>query len=887
MDGYDPDLALPSPNPDPDPVLLEYSAIALPEGAVLNSTTGEISWTPSPGQLGDFIVTYQVFDGEVTVEQNALIRVETPATPPAVDLEFTPSFPAIPGQRVTINALADSFTDVEEITLTVNGEEVALDERNRAEFIPQNPGRIEVTATATDAAGRENSVTEVLKVRDPIDSSDPIVAFGFSEGTGNREQGTVTPLQSGTVIRDEIQITGTVADTNLDEWLLTVRDVGAVYPEVSILESEKSQTLAFGYGTIDNGVLAAFDPALYTDGFYVLQLRATDIAGRSTTTEIVVEVNSRDEAGNIAPKTAQYQRLDTDLTVTLGDTTIDLVRRYDSLQQDERGSFGYGWSLANVDFDLQSGEREKVEGEGGITPLRDGSRVYLTLPDGERVGFTFAPVATEITGVTYYSPAWVADTGVGYSLESAQVLLSKGGDRYYDLKTAAPYNPDSSTDSAYTLTAPDGTIFKLDATGQVEEQITSSGTQLIISDSGILNPESGEAVRFTQDFDGRLSQITAPDGTAIRYSYDDLGNLIGVRNVLEGEAVRYGYVEGNDGAYELFGKPEETAPWEQGTGNSRLNLIAGDTGSAIAYFDTPQVLPVRDNLGTASEFVGDTVTGDASEESEDRYIFSFRESEIRSTATDFVYLGIDVTGVDSIPEIEGLTPVSTISGNSSSFALFAIEKEGLNLLSIDADGAYELELAIAGDVNGDGSVNGFDSQLLSDAIGNNAPYSRELDINRDGVIDGEDISLIGSNYGFTTNKAPTVSGTTALTHEDLSVEIPLAGLGDDPEGDEVFYQALNPTNGEVRFAPDGETAIFVPTPGYSGTASFELIGNDGFARSDAATIEIEVSDAPLTSLDFVERNPSLEVGEQFELQVVADFADQEDVLLPGGLPELE
>ena len=258
LDGYDPDLALPSPSPNS--TRLEYSAVNLPEGAVLDSTTGEISWTPSPGQLGDFIVTYQVSDGEVTVEQNALIRVETPATPPTVDLEFTPSFPAIPGQRVTINALADSFTEIEEITLTVDGEEVALDERNRAEFVPQNPGRIEVTATATDAAGRENSITEVLKVRDPQDSSDPIVAFGFSEGTGNREQGTVTPLQNGTVIRDEINLTGTVADTNLDEWLLTVRDVGAVYPEVSILESEKSQTLATGYDTINNDVLAAFDP---------------------------------------------------------------------------------------------------------------------------------------------------------------------------------------------------------------------------------------------------------------------------------------------------------------------------------------------------------------------------------------------------------------------------------------------------------------------------------------------------------------------------------------------------------------------------------------------------------------------------------------------------
>ena len=403
-------------------------------------------------------------------------------------------------------------------------------------------------------------------------------------------------------------------------------------------------------------------------------------------------------------------------------------------------------------------------GEQGIVPFRDGTRVYLTLPDGERVGFTFAPVATEIRSVTYYTPAWVADTGVDYTLESSDVLLSRCGDRYCDLQTAAPYNPDSSTESAYTITAPDGTIFKLDATGKVTEQITASGTQLIYSDSGIVNPESGEAVRFANDFNGRLQQITAPDGTAIRYSYDDLGNLTGVRNVLSGEAVRYGYSQGNG---------------EQGTGNS-------------------------------------------------------------------------------------------------SFALFAIEKEGLNLLSVDAGSTYELGLAIAGDVNGDGAVNGLDSRLVSDAINSNT-YSQELDVNRDGVIDGADISLIGSNYGFVTNKAPTISSTTALTYEDLSVEIPLNDLGNDSEGDRIFYQALNPTNGEVRFAPDGETVIFVPTPGYSGTASFELIADDGFARSNPATIEIEVSDAPITSLDFVERNPSLEVGEQKQLQAIALFLPE---LLP-------
>ena len=154
----------------------------------------------------------------------------------------------------------------------------------------------------------------------------------------------------------------------------------------------------------------------------------------------------------------------------------------------------------------------------------------------------------------------------------------------------------------------------------------------------------------------RLEQITTPDGTAIGYSYDELNNLIGVRNIISGEAVRYGYSD------------------------KGLNLIAGDTGEAIAYYDTPQVLPVRDNLGTAREFIDNPLIQDSPDDS-DLYTFSLRESEINSTATDFVYLGVDVEGIDTIPEIEGLTPVSTQTSGSSSWSLFAISKSGLNLLT--------------------------------------------------------------------------------------------------------------------------------------------------------------------------------------------------------------
>jgi hypothetical protein len=210
--GSDPDSS-PTPNPQPDALAnplgltpLHYSAANLPEGATLNPETGLIKWQPSPGQVGDYVVTYQVSDGEDTVEKNALIRVEAETSLPVVNLEFTPSFAPIPGQKVVINALADSFTEIETITVSVNGEELALDSRHRATYIPETTGRIEVEVTATDAAGRTATKTEILKVRDPEDDAKPIVAFGL--GLNGEAFDSVTDIKA------------TVSDRNLDEWVL-------------------------------------------------------------------------------------------------------------------------------------------------------------------------------------------------------------------------------------------------------------------------------------------------------------------------------------------------------------------------------------------------------------------------------------------------------------------------------------------------------------------------------------------------------------------------------------------------------------------------------------------------------------------------------------------
>ena len=819
------EFTLTSSDPDAE-TTLTYSIENLPEGATLNGETGVVKWQPSPGQTGDYVVTYQVSDGEDVAEKNALIRVEAKPSLPVVNLEFTPSFPPIPGQKVTINALADSFTEIKEVSIKVNGQQLALDKRNRGSYTPDTTGRVEVEVTATDAAGRTATKIEILKVKDPEDNAKPVVAFGLG--------------LNGKAFSSETDIRATVNDSNLDEWVLKA--------EGRRQRAEGGEILATGYGNINNNVITSLDPALYSNGFYTLELTATDIKGRTSTTEIIVEVEGND-------KQAQYQRVDNDLSVDFGGTSIDLTRRYDSLQRNQSGSFGNGWQSA-WNFDLETDVAVRGSGKEAAQPYEAGTRLYLTTPDGSRVGFTFEPVAEKITGLTYYRPAWVADAGVNYTLESTDVLLSKAGDRFYDLESAKPYNLEAEQDTAYTLTSTDGTVYQLDATGNLQEQITGDGTRLIYSDSGILNPDTGETVRFETDKAGRLTQVTAPNGTAVIYDYDKAGNLVSARNLALGDSVRYSY------------------------GDKGLNLIAGDTGEAIAYFDTPVVKPITKNLGTASSFTGSTTAGTG----ENLYSFGFRDSEILSTNTGSLLLGVDLTGTDELPTIEGLTPVSTQTSADSSFALYTIDREGLNLLSVKGNGDYELQLGIAGDVNNDNAVDGVDSQLVKNALGlsaGDAGYDAKLDVNRDRTIDAADIQILGSNYGFAFNQAPVVQDSEAITHEDLSVEIPLADLAKDPEGDRVYFKTRDVEHGRVTFTPDGQTAIFKPEIGYTGTASFKLFADDGYAESDASIVEIQVSDAPLTSLDFVERNPKLEIGEQVELQMIADFTDQKDVVLPG------
>jgi YD repeat-containing protein len=495
---------------DPDSnTTLSYSAFGMPFGATLDSVTGQFRWTPNPAQVGDYVVTFTVTDGSRVASRAVLLRSTLTPVPPSVIVELTPSFPAVPGQAVLVHAAASSIAPITGITVQIGGQSIALDSQGRATYVPQAPGRITIEAQATDADGLVGHFTAVLKVRDPNDQTAPVVAFD--------------PRFRNATLSTATDLTGTVRDTNLDYWVLEQAPIG----------SNSFTELARGNAPVANGVLASFDPASLPNGSYLLRLTAVDISGRMSQTQVVVEANT-------VSKPTQYLRTDTDLTVQLGGATVTITRTYDSLAKDQAGAFGFGWRFANRESDIQTNVAPTGhEATGVYNPFRIGTRVYLTLPDGRRVGFTFEPQSHDIPGLTYYTPAYQADAGVDYTLSSAATLLTLADDRLYDLKTGQPYNPASGafTDPEYTLTAPDGTQYRLSTAHGVEEEIRPDGTHLTYSDSGITGA-NGDTLQFIHDDQGRLSKLIAPDGTQVIYTYDSFGNLIAARNLALGQSKR-------------------------------------------------------------------------------------------------------------------------------------------------------------------------------------------------------------------------------------------------------------------------------------------------------------------------------------------------------------
>ena len=768
---------------------LTFSATGLPDGATLDANTGVVMWTPAAGQAGDYPVVFSVSDGELSAAHTAVIHALLVAQAPAVTLEITPSFPSVPGEQVVVHASATGLASIATLTLSMNGQPVTLDAQGRYHFTATTPGRVEFRATATDVEGQTGQATGAVRILDPADTTPPTVLLDST--------------LSGALLTTATPVTATIADSNLDSWTLQIAPLGAT----------AFTTLATGTAPVIHGKLASLDPGVLQNGVYQLQLVATDIGGRMSQTSLTLQVDTATKAG-------QYLRTETDLTVHLGTAALSLTRIYDSLGRSTSTSLGFGWSLAGQDTALQTSVPPTgQESDGIFNAFVEGTRVYLTLPSGQRVGFTFKPVRHNQSGVTWYTPAYVADTGVTWHLDSVSAVLIRGGNGFYDAQTAIPYNPANNSlgGPGYTLKAPDGTVYHIDAVRGVVDEVLPGGERLYYSGSGI-SSSSGDAVRFIRDADGRITTIEAPDGTRMVYAYDDQGNLASAHNTVSGQSSRYGYALNDPHLLTLA-----TAP-------------AAGTGAAVTYGTTVHTVPLTADLGGTSQFLASNKTGSLAAGATASFAFLLTAAELASTPSGTVLVGVRAdaaTGSSlkpAIPSIAGLTPLVGRTSAHSSFALFVVNRAGLELLQVSGanastSGAFTLQILIAGDANQDGNVDGADGTLVAGLLGTlsgQPSYIAADDGNENGAIDAADVQLIAANYGFHATRPPVVQAATTLTHAGLAAQFDLAPLATDPQGDPVFFRIVGASGGTATLNPDGHTARFVPANGFTGSAELPV-----------------------------------------------------------------
>lgn len=282
-------------------------------------------------------------------------------------------------------------------------------------------------------------------------------------------------------------------------------------------------------------VLAEFDATLLKNNRYVVRVTAFNDIGLGRAEPLILEVTGEAKLGR--------NRLEfTDLSINLAGFPLEFVRIYDSFEADTPGELGYGWSLGLLDPDI----RETVPDTGtggffGSTPFRDGSRVYLTAPDGQRLAFTFRPKlgASSALGPVYRA-TFEPDPGNYHQLE-----VPEGDTAFLALRPDGTvtlfffgfaYNPDQ-----YILTDPRGNRFTYHQSDGFQRAEDPAGNSITLVENGIRH-SAGLGLDFSRDALGRITTMTSPDGMTWSFGYNPAGDLVSMTDP-GGRVTRYTYLD--------------------------------------------------------------------------------------------------------------------------------------------------------------------------------------------------------------------------------------------------------------------------------------------------------------------------------------------------------
>ncbi|MGY6588830.1 MAG: putative Ig domain-containing protein [Wenzhouxiangella sp.] len=534
-------------DPDDDP--LRYSLRQGPPGMTLDAEAGWLSWPTTgfaPGSY-DFEVAVEDDWGGADV-QSFTVEVIEDTEPPTVAVIIERQ-PACAAEPVQVCLQASDNVGLASRSLSIDGQDQQLT-ANCVSWTPPVPGNIPAVGTATDTSGLTTTANRLLQVADCNDEQRPVVSL-------------VSP-QPETLITQPTPLIVSIDDNTPDAltWTVWIRT-----------DDGEQEILAEGAGPVADGQVALIDPTRLPEGTYWIGVLGSD---GLQTGGIEFRINV---AGGFKPGRLLFASADA--TLPVAGIPLSFGRIYDSLDAgphgDSGGDFGPGWRLS-LSASVRDSARESPLPDNPMSfmlvePFTDDTRVYVVKPNGERVGFTFAPKPRSFPAAFQFDVHFEPDPGVTDTLRAVdgpQIVWALGAG-YADY--IIPYNP-----SIYELETADRVVYVISETEGLLEVRDALGGTLTVSPEGV-ESSRGLSVDYIRNAQGRITEIVLPpfepgaERGRLLYGYDAIGNLVSVTDLAGGVSS----FEYNNPDY-----PHHLTAIINSLGNTVSRHVYDDDGRAIA-----------------------------------------------------------------------------------------------------------------------------------------------------------------------------------------------------------------------------------------------------------------------------------------------------------------
>lgn len=509
-----------------------YSLASAPNGMLIDSRSGAITFAPGVSSIGSRVVTIRARDARgLATDQRYTLVVSDDTEPPNLTIAFSSNTINV-GESVRIRVVATDGSGVQSVQLTIDGQPIALDGLRGVTWLATRPGIPAIEATARDTRGNVaiQRANPPLRVIDPADTTPPEIEIN-------------SPAASS-VLTYITDVVGSVRDENLEFYRLEVSLSGQ--DEWRAISTRTFASAPGPDGPLSS-LLGQFDPTLLANDLYDLRIAAQDTSGNQSFRQVAVAVEGGAKLGNFNYEAMQSycdcSASYVDMELPLAGIPIRIARSYDTLDADFSQDFGYGWRMDIASPRIRESVRiSPAEAAGGgslvANPFRVGSRVYLNAPDGRRVGFTFEPVATAGLLGTVWLPKFRPDPGVDMELMVEQTSLTQQSDGSFSLYLfGLAYNPDR-----YTLKTRDQMTYTYDQFADIQLQSVEdrNGVRLTFTRDGI-ESSIGPRIKWERDDFGRITRLVDPADNAIVYSYTSSGDLASVTDRV-GEVTSMAYL---------------------------------------------------------------------------------------------------------------------------------------------------------------------------------------------------------------------------------------------------------------------------------------------------------------------------------------------------------